>query len=76
MNTIGQKTRVAHFQGEEEYMHWQNLIEDKAGVKCTVVVKGGCISIRTKDYADYVMARAVIRQGTSKEISRDIEVLA
>lgn len=62
----------SHSLGEREYERLQQMILDRTGVVCTIVVKTSTISIRCNDYADYVMAKAIIRQHTSKEIIRSI----
>lgn len=63
------------FHGKFEYEQLENQIEDKAGVRCSVFIKGGSIILRTKDLADYYLAKAAIRQTTSKEIIRDLQDL-
>lgn len=73
---IGERNQIqgssTRFQGKQEYEQLENLIEDKSGVQCTVIVKPSCILLRTKDYADYVLARKEIRGRTSKNIQRDL----
>ncbi len=58
-----------------EYEILQELIFDKSGVVCTAMIKDRIISLRTKDYADFLIARSVIKGRTSKEILRDFETL-
>lgn len=60
-----------HFQGVGEHQQLENLIEDKAGVRCFVEVQGGSLKIRTKSYTDYVLARSVIKGRTSLVILWD-----
>ncbi len=66
---------VNNSTGQRLYHELENRIFDEAGVQSTVVVKNGHISIRTKDYADFLIARSVIKGRTSKEIWRDFETL-
>ncbi len=67
---------VNNSNGQRLYMELENLIFDHAGVQCTVYVRTpGHISIRTKDYADFLIAKSVIKGRTSKEILRDFETL-
>lgn len=58
--------------GPRQYMALQDIIFDEAGVSCSVFVKPGIVSIRTKDYADYVLARAALKGRTSSQIIRDV----
>jgi hypothetical protein len=58
--------------GPRQYMALQDIIFDETGVSCTVVLKGGIVSIRTKDYADYILARAALKGRTSSRIIRDV----
>lgn len=54
----------------------ENIIFEKARVKCTVVCKPGCISIRTKSLADFYLARAEIKcRVGSRMILRDFQEL-
>ncbi len=67
---------VNNSTGQRLYMELENLIFDHAGVQCTVFVRTpGHISIRTKDYADFLIARSVIKDRVSKEIYRDFQTL-
>jgi hypothetical protein len=50
----------------------EDLIRDTCGVACTIRVKPNEISIRTKDYTDFVLARAAIKGRTSKAIRQDV----
>jgi len=47
-------------QGVREYQRLENAIEDETGVKCSVLVKPDCISIKTLDWTDYYLAKSVI----------------
>lgn len=67
-----------HIQGNQnrtdgpmEYMKWENLIFDEKQVVCTVVMKSGTISLRTKDYIDFVLAKSVLKRRTKHPIVRD-----
>lgn len=63
-----------NFQGDREYLRLQNLVEDECGVRCTIVVRPHCVSVRTVDYTDFVLARSIlIKRGTSKPVVRDLE---
>lgn len=55
-----------------EYMKWQNLIFDETGVNCTCLVKDGIISIRTRDYPDFILAKAALKNKTKLLIIRDV----
>jgi hypothetical protein len=57
--------------GAQEYMKWQNIIFDTTGVSCTILVKPECISIRTRDYTDFILARSAIKGRTKLPIIRD-----
>lgn len=59
------------YQGVQEHQQLENLIEDKAGVRCFVEVQGGSLKIRVKSYTDYVLARSVIKGRTSLRILWD-----
>lgn len=76
---IGSRNQIqgpsTKFQGSQEYERLENLIEDKAGVRCEVFIKGGSIILRTKTMADYYLAKSVIRQGVTKPIIRDLQDL-
>lgn len=54
------------------YMVYQDLIFDEAGVSCTVVLKNGFISIRTRDLAEYYLAKSVLKKRCSTPIMRDV----
>lgn len=53
-----------------QYEHWQDLIEEKASVTCTVRVFPDSISIKTKDLADFYLAKSAIKGRTNLEIVR------
>lgn len=55
-----------------EYMKWENIIFDETGVTATVILKGGQISLRTKNYADYILAKNALKDKTSHPIMRDV----
>lgn len=44
-----------------EYQPLEQIILESAGVDCTVKVTGGQISIRTKSYPDFILARNSIK---------------
>jgi hypothetical protein len=71
---IGEKNPIQGFsardQGHLPYMQWQNLIEEMCGVQCTVKVELKQISIRTADYADFVLAKSVVSKRTGLEVVR------
>ncbi len=68
--------QVNNSTGQRLYHELENLIFDHAGVQCTVFVRTpGHISIRTKDYADFLIAKSVIKGRVSKEILRDFQTL-
>ncbi len=70
------QVNVNNSTGQRLYMELENLIFDHAGVSCTVFVRTpGHISIRTRDYRDFVVARSVIKDRVSKEIYRDFQTL-
>lgn len=56
--------------GEREYQRLQQLILDKTGVSCTVLVTPNYVSIRAATYADFVMAQAAIKGRVSLQIIR------
>lgn len=58
--------------GPLPYMMFQDIIFDETGVTCTVILKGGQISLRTKDYADYILAKKALKGRTSHPIMRDV----
>lgn len=69
-----------HIQGDQnrthgpmDYMIYQNIIFDETGISCTVVLKGGQISLRTKDYTDFILARSALKGRTKHPIVRDLE---
>ena len=55
-----------------EYEEYQDLVRDKAGVTVAIKVFHDRISIRAKDYTEYVLARSVLRQRCSKPIVMDV----
>jgi hypothetical protein len=59
-----------NLHGADMYKQFQDLIFADSGVECSVVVGSHCISIRTKDYADYVIAKSVIKGRTGLDIVR------
>ncbi len=77
MNTLRQPRQgpTLRNEGEYEYLHLQNLIFDKTRVVCHVKVHKDLVNIRTKDYADFLIARSVIKDRVSKEIYRDFQAL-
>lgn len=76
MNNTKSIQVVNFHEGPFEYQNLENLIFDKTRVKCTVVCKPGCISIRTKSLADYYLARAEIKSRVgSRMVLRDFQEL-
>lgn len=69
------KEKSAKYYGDEEYMKWQELVREHAGVNVTIKCSPSRISVRSESYADYVLARSVLAGRTSKEVYRDIEPL-
>jgi len=57
------------------YESLQEAVLEQAGVNCRIVVNGDSISIRTKDYTDYCLAKTIVKQRTGKEVKRDQETL-
>ncbi len=67
---------VNNSTGQRLYHELENWIFDTTRVSCTVFVRTpGHISIRTKDYVDFLLARDAIKGRTSKEIYRDFQTL-
>lgn len=56
--------------GEDAYKTWQDLILKEKHVECTVVISSHTISIRTESWADYYLAKSVVKSRTSLEIVR------
>lgn len=61
--------RVQAFSQWQEY---EDLIQQETGVVCTIKVRPNSIGIRTRDLADFYLAKSVIKGRTSKEIVRDV----
>lgn len=57
--------------GDRMYQQLQQIILDETGVSCTVLVTPHYVSIRAKDYPDYVLARKAIKGRVSVPIVRD-----
>lgn len=53
------------------YEELQDLIRRETGVVCSVLVTPKVVSIRTKNYSDFILARKVIRGRVSVEIIWD-----
>lgn len=49
----------------------QELVREQCGVNCRIVITEDKVSVRTKDLADYYLAKAIIKQRVGKEIVRD-----
>jgi hypothetical protein len=76
---IGQHNQIQgpvnHGMGERKYQQLESLIFDKTGVICTILVKPGTVSIRARDYADYLLAKAAIKGQVSVSITRDLQCI-
>lgn len=59
--------------GPMESMKWEDIIFDEKQVVCTVVMRGGMISIRAKDYTDFILAKSVLKGRTKHPIVRDLD---
>jgi hypothetical protein len=59
-----------NLHGEDEYKIFQDMILSEKGVECSVVITAHTISIRTESYADYVLAKSVVKPRTGLEIVR------
>jgi hypothetical protein len=57
------------------YEQLQDEVSKQSGVSCSIRVNCDYVSIRTKDWADYYIARSIIRGRVVQEIRRDKEVL-
>lgn len=73
MSGINRSRRVYQ---ENAYEFFHDMIEQKAKVECTVFVSADTISLRTKSYADYVMAKSAIQGSTGLKIVHDRVILA
>ena len=76
---IGSRNQIQnkgfHNKVFNEYEELQDLIRKEAGINCSIKVKPNCVSIRTKDYPDFVIAKSIIKGRVSKEVVRDCEPL-
>lgn len=67
---IRRKQFADHSFGQQnQYEVLQAIIaREHPGIKCSVLVKPGIVSIRTADYGDYLLAKKAIKGRVSEEI--------
>jgi hypothetical protein len=53
---------IGHFEDREEHERLQDAVRLASGVVVTIVCKSNEISVRAKDYTDFIMAKSVIKQ--------------
>jgi len=69
---VNRKPGYSLIESMPQFKQLQDLIWDKAGVECSIVVKPSVVSIRTKTYVDFVMAKAAIKGRVSQPIIHDV----
>lgn len=68
---IRRKQHVNHHQ-DNLYQVFEEDILRTTGVRCSVLVKPECVSIRAADYTDFVLAKGAISGKTGLPIVRDL----
>lgn len=67
--------QVVNHQRQHLYESLQEAVLSETGVNCRIHVREKEISIRTKDWTDYYLSRAVVSKRTGKKVVRDQTVL-
>lgn len=66
--------QVVNHERRNEYQRLEELVNREAGIRCTIKVLPDCVSVRTADYADFVLAKSVLSRQVEKPIVRGGEM--